>query len=111
MELVQDQAYDTLNTVTELENNQENILRELSRLRDCVVKLEFRVNFQEKQILDIKKPVLFKKIIINWRTVSGNRERRKSGKNIIIQNVLKKELEMDKESVWKMHIKAIYRMG
>lgn len=111
MELVQDQAYDTLNTVTELENNQENILRELSRLRDCVVKLEFRVNFQEKQILDIKKPVLFKKNIINWRTVSGNRERRKSGKNIIIQNVLKKELEMDKESVGKMHIKAIYRMG
>lgn len=29
----------------------------------------------------------------------------------IIQNVFEKELEMDKESVGNMHIKALYRMG
>lgn len=54
LELVQEQANNTVYTVTELGSNQEKMLRELSRLRDYVIKLEFRVNSQEKQILELK---------------------------------------------------------
>lgn len=54
VELVQEQANDTLYTVTKLGSNQEKMLWELSRLRDYVIKLEFRVNSQEKQILELK---------------------------------------------------------
>ena len=41
VELVQEQANDTMYTVTELGSNQEKMLRETSRLRDYVVKIEF----------------------------------------------------------------------
>ena len=47
VELVQEQANDTMYIVTELGSNQQKMLREISRLRDYVVKVGFRllVNF------------------------------------------------------------------
>ena len=49
-------------TVTELESNQEKMLVEISRLRDYC-KLEFRINVQEIQILDLKTHSLENNII------------------------------------------------
>ena len=51
-------------TVTELESNQEKMLVEISRLRDYC-KLEFRINVQEIQILDLKTHSLEYNNIIN----------------------------------------------
>lgn len=65
VELVQEQANDTLYTVTELGSNQEKMLQELSRLRENVIKLEFRVHYQEKEILELKAYSLENNIIIN----------------------------------------------
>ena len=65
VELVQEQANDTMYTVTELGSNQEKMLREISRLREYVVKLEFRIYVQEKQILDLKAHSLENNIIFN----------------------------------------------
>ena len=52
VELVQEQANDTMYTVTELGSNQEKMLREISRLRDYVVKVGFRllVNFNSSSV-------------------------------------------------------------
>ena len=52
VELVQEQANDTMYTVTELGSNQEKMLREISRLRDYVVKVGFRllVNFHSSSV-------------------------------------------------------------
>ena len=52
VELVQEQANDTMYIVTELGSNQEKMLREISRLRDYVVKVGFRllVNFHSSSV-------------------------------------------------------------
>lgn len=55
LELVQDQANDTVYSVTEINKSQEIMARKISRLKDYnVIKLDFRVNVQGKQIYDLK---------------------------------------------------------
>ena len=84
VELVQEQANDAMYTVTELGSNQEKMLREISWLRDYVVKLEFRIYVQEKQILDLKAHSLENNIIINEldEKQPEKNEERKFGKYI-----------------------------
>ena len=60
------------------------MLREISRLRDYVVKLEFRINVkEEKQFLDLKAHSLENNIIINSldEKQSEKNEQRKFGQH------------------------------
>ena len=95
VELVQEQAYDTMYTVPELGSSQEKMLREISWLRDYVVKLEFRINVQEKQILDLKAHSLENNIIINGIDEKHN-----------FLNIFEKELELDKVTVENLQINS-----
>lgn len=53
LEHVQKQANDTLYMVTELENNQKKMEREIRRLRDYVIRLESQTNTHGAQIVDL----------------------------------------------------------
>ncbi|XP_062592440.1 uncharacterized protein LOC134253871 [Saccostrea cucullata] len=54
LETVQEQANDTIYLVTELQDNQKKMEREMNRLKDYVIRLEYRVNSQSNQIVDLK---------------------------------------------------------
>ena len=54
LESVQEQANDTLYSISELLDKQKNMEREMKRLRDYVIRLEFQVNTQNKQIIELK---------------------------------------------------------
>ena len=96
-------------TVTELESNQEKMLIEISRLWDYVVKLEFRINVQEKQILDLKAHSI-ENNIINGHEKKKQPEQMKENLAKILQNIFEKELELDKEAVENLQINSLYRM-
>ena len=87
------------------------MLREISRLRDFVVKLEFRINVQEKQILDLKAHSLENNIIINGLDEKEPEKMNKENLAKILQNIFEKELELDKETVENLQINSLYRMG
>ena len=53
-EQVQDQANDTLYSITDVNDSQGKLTREFRILRDYVIKLEFRIICQEKQILELQ---------------------------------------------------------
>ena len=86
-------------TVTELGSNQEKMLREISRLRDYIIKLEFRINVQEKQILDLKAHSLENNIIINGLDEKQPEKMNKENFAKILQNTFEKELGLDKVTV------------
>ena len=111
VELVQEQANDTMYNVTKFGSNQEKMLREISRLRDYVVKLEFSINVQEKQILDLKAHSLENNIIINGLDEKQPEKMNKENLTKIWQNIFEKELELDKVTVENLQINSLYRMG
>lgn len=53
LQLVQSQADDTIGHFTELESKHEKTTREISILKDLVIKLEQKVEFQNNQIIDL----------------------------------------------------------
>ncbi|XP_062588958.1 uncharacterized protein LOC134250618, partial [Saccostrea cucullata] len=111
LENVQEQANDTIYLVTELQNNQKKMERELNRLRDYVVKLECRVNTQNSKIIDLKSRSMENNIII-----SGLEEKspeRKSPENLasILRNVFISEMGMEEATVNEFRIKKLFCMG
>lgn len=65
LEQVQEQANETIYSITELKDSQDKMTREICCLKDYISKLEFKINTQEKQILDLKTRSLENNIIIN----------------------------------------------
>ena len=65
LESVQEQANDTLFSISELLDKQKNMEREMKRLRDYVIRLEFQVNTQNKQIIDLKAKSMENNIIVS----------------------------------------------
>ena len=51
LESVQEQANDTLYSISEMLEKQKNMEWEMKRLRDYVIRLEFQVNTQNNQII------------------------------------------------------------
>ena len=49
-----DQANDTLYSITDVKDLQDKMSREFRSLRDYIIILEFRINCQEKQILELQ---------------------------------------------------------
>ncbi|XP_061185082.1 uncharacterized protein LOC133193125 [Saccostrea echinata] len=99
LETVQQQANDTIYLVTELQDNQKKMEREMNRLKDYVVRLEYRLNSQSSQIIDLKS-----RSMENTFIVSGLEEKtpeRKSPENLakILRNVFISEMEMEETVV------------
>ncbi|XP_061179339.1 uncharacterized protein LOC133187963 [Saccostrea echinata] len=111
LETVQEQANDTIYLVTELQDNQKKMEREMNRLKDYVVRLEYRVNSQSSQIVDLKSRSMENNII-----VSGLEEKtpeRKSPENLAksLRNVFISEMEMEETVVDELQIQKLFRMG
>ena len=87
------------------------MLREISRLREYVVKLEFRIYLQEKQILDLQAHSLENNIIFNGLDEKQPGKMKKENLAKILQNIFEKELELDKVTVENLQINSLYRMG
>ncbi|XP_062569456.1 uncharacterized protein LOC134231515 [Saccostrea cucullata] len=111
LENVQEQANDTIYLVTELQDNQKKMERELNRLKDYVVKLEYRVNTQNSQIIDLKSRSMENNIIISGLEEKG--PERKSPENLanILRNVFISEMEMEEATVNELRINKLFRMG
>lgn len=65
LEEVSEQANDKIYSVTELKASQDNMAREISMLKDYVIKLEFKVKTQEHQILDLNTRSMENNVVIN----------------------------------------------
>ncbi|XP_062599013.1 protein IMPACT-like [Saccostrea cucullata] len=55
LENVQEQANDTIYITTELQEKQKKMERELSRMKDYIVRLEYCVKIQSEQILELRQ--------------------------------------------------------
>lgn len=106
LELVQEQANDTVYSVTEINNSQEIMSREISRLKDYVIKLEFRVNVQEKQILELKSRSMENNVII-----SGLDEKPNENLASAVRDAFMQELDLGVEEVDSFHILNLFRLG
>lgn len=106
LELVQEQANDTVYSVTEINNSQKIMSREISRLKDYVIKLEFRVNVQEKQILELKSRSMENNVII-----SGLDEKPNENLASAVRDAFMQELDLGVEEVDSFHILNLFRLG
>lgn len=71
LEEISEQANDTIYSVTELKASQDKMAREISMLKDCVIKLEFKVKTLEHQILDLKTRSMENNVVINGTKEEG----------------------------------------
>ena len=96
--------------ITDLQDKQKNMEREISRLRDFVIRLEFCVNVQKDQIVDLKSKSMENNVII-----TGLQESRdiKEPENLaeIIRNILITEMGMAQEAADNLQISKIFLMG
>ncbi|XP_062588471.1 protein IMPACT homolog [Saccostrea cucullata] len=111
LETVQEQANDTIYLVTELQDNQKKMEREMNRLKNYVIRLEYRVNSQSNQIVDLKARSMENNIIVSGLQEKG--PERKSPENLaqILRNVFISEMNMGETAVDELQIQKLFRMG
>lgn len=85
--------------------------REISMLKDYVIKLEFKVKTREHQILDLKTRSMENNVVIN-----GIKEQGVEGSNTealakALMAAFMTELELGEADVDNLQIAALYRMG
>nr|XP_034331360.1 uncharacterized protein LOC105331972 [Crassostrea gigas] len=111
LEHVQEQANDTLYNVTELENNQKKMEREIRRLRDYVIRLESKTNTHSAQIIDLKSRSMENNIIISGLEEKVTERRVSENLPNVIRNLFITELEMKDGDADNLQINKLFRMG
>lgn len=111
LENVQHQANDTMYIINELQENQKKTERELSRMKDYVVRLEYCVKTQNDQITELKAISMEDNIIVSG--VEEMRSEMSKPENLakIISNVFSSEMNIDVETVDNLQIYKLFRMG
>lgn len=110
LEKVQDQTVETENLISELQEKNKKMEREMSRLRDYVIRLEYCVNVQRDQIIDLKIKYMENNVIVNGIEEKGTAN---EPENLaaIIRNILITEMEMKPETADRLQISKMFRMG
>lgn len=85
--------------------------REVRLLRDYIVKLEFRINSQEKQISELQTRALEKNIIISGLEEKFTKSRTPENLAKVIRKFFIHEMGIEEDSVDALQINAFYRMG
>uniref|UniRef100_K1QFM4 IMPACT-like protein n=1 Tax=Magallana gigas TaxID=29159 RepID=K1QFM4_MAGGI len=111
LEHVQEQANDTLYIVTELENNQKKMEREIRRLRDYVIRLESKTNTHSAQIIDLKSRSMENNIIISGLEEKVTERRVSENLPKVIRNLFITEFEMKDGDADNLQINNLFRTG
>lgn len=82
----------------------------MSRLRDYVIRLEYCVNVQRDQIIDLKIKYMENNVIVNGIEEKGTAN---EPENLaaIIRNIRITEMEMKPETADRLQISKMFRMG
>ena len=111
LESVQEQANDTLFSISELLDKQKNMEREMKRLRDYVIRLEFQVNTQNKQIIELKAKSMENNIIVSG--VPERNQGKQTTENLpdIIRKIFVSEMEIDESVADNLQVLKVFRLG
>lgn len=82
----------------------------MSRLRDYVIRLEYCVNVQRDQIIDLKTKYMDNNVIVNS---IEEKSTAKEPENLaaIIRNILITEMEIKPETADRLQSSKMFRMG
>lgn len=107
LEKVQDQTVETENLISELQEKNKKMEREMSRLRDYVIRLEYCVNVQRDQIIDLKIKYMENNVIVNGIEEKGTAN---EPENLaaIIRNIFITEMEMKPETADRLQISKMF---
>ncbi|XP_062601518.1 uncharacterized protein LOC134263220 [Saccostrea cucullata] len=85
--------------------------REMNRLKDYVVRLEYRVNSQSNQIVDLKARSMENNIIVSGLQEKGPKKEDTKNLAQILRNVFISEMNMGETAVDELQIQKLFRMG